>query len=332
MQQNRTIFFAIIGLAVIGVIAIFLTRFLLADELELPVTQPSITLRIVVAPSIRPWVEEAARQFNQANPRSQVELVTAEELIPTTQFTATPPAAWLAEATFLVETAGLDGLQFSDARSVASTSLAWGAFNTKQTEFEQKYGGLTWAALHQAATEPGSALKVVIAVPRNSAEGLAALISAVAADLNTPTLSSAEVTGAEAWLTETLAESARGSLTLGPDPAQAFATRGVSTGDAGLLSMASWRRAGLANRPDFTMTPAEPNVTLDYPFAIWNGNQSTPAQQQGAAAFRDFLLGESQQQTLPNFFLEQAGSTPASVQADGSAVVALQRWAERALR
>ncbi|MEW5957240.1 MAG: substrate-binding domain-containing protein [Chloroflexota bacterium] len=337
MQQNKTFFFAIIGLAILALIGMFVGAYLfLGDSLDLSVSQPVIAIRVVAAPALKPWVDQAAQQFNRQNGNTQVEIIAADSLIPESLFTsnpqASPPAAWLAEATFVIELARKSGLAFEDPRSVAGSGLAWGAFNNRQDEFVQQYGELSWSAIHQRAVEPDSSLRVVVASPRNSAEGLAALISAAAAQANTQTLTNAQARQAEDWLTDTLKESARSSLTLGPNPAEALATRGVSIGDAGLLSLASWRSAGLQNRPDFTITPAQFNVRLDYPFTIWAGSQATPAGKQAAAAFRDFLLSEAQQSTLPNFFFERAGTATPAVQVDGDAALTLLRWADRELR
>ena len=129
MQQSKTPFFVIVGLAIVVVIGMFLARSFLAESLDLPTEAQEITIRVVVAPSIKPWVDQAAQDFNQANPKTQVEIITADSLIPESQFTSdpqsAPPAAWLAEATFIVETDG--SMQFNDIRPVASTSLAWPA-------------------------------------------------------------------------------------------------------------------------------------------------------------------------------------------------------------
>ena len=329
MQPSKTTFFLIIGLAILMVIGMVLVRPMLSAPLNLPVEPQAITIQVVVAPSIKPWVDQAAQNFNQANPKTPVEILTADGLTPTAQFTgqATPPAAWLAGASFVL---GVNSdLSFTDPRSVASTPLAWGAFNNRQQELTQKYGGLNWDALHRAAVEPNSDLKVVIASPQNSAEGLAALIAAAAGHLNKSTLSGADASSADAWLTETFKESSRTSLTLSK-PAEALATRGASVGDVGILSQASWRSAGLANRPDFTITPLQPAVSLDYPFAIYGS--ATPEAQQAAAKFRDFLLAEAQQNTLADFFFDRAGANPNGVQVDPQAALSLLRWAERELR
>ncbi len=333
MQSNKTLFFGIIALAIIIVIGLFLARFLVADELNLPTGPEKISIRLVAAPSIKPWVDQAAQAFNQSNPNTQVEIIEAEDLIPQAQFRSdpqvAPPAAWLAEATFVVEMAGDSGLQFNDARSVASTSLAWGAFKDKQEAFAQKYGPLSWTSVHTKATAMATDdfLTLVIAPPQNSAEGLAALISATAAHLNKQSLASADVSQSDAWLNETFAENTH----IPPRPAEAFATsQGRSLGDAGLLTMASWRSVGLTNKDDFAVTPAQPNVTLDYPLAIFP--QAAPPAQQAAAAFRDFLLAESQQNALANFSFDRANASQAGVKVDGATALALLRWAERTLR
>lgn len=327
-MSNKTTFFVIIGLAVVVAIGMVVARIFLPESLSLPDTTPQTDIQVVVASSIKPWVEQAAREYNQTH-KNQVEIITSDDLIPETQFTGnpqnTPPAAWLAEASFVV--AMDNDMQFDDMQSVAGTSLAWGTFNGD--EFNQN-GGLTWNTLHQQATEPNSRLKVVLASPQNNAAGLAALASAVAAQQNVQNVTAANVSSADSWLTETLQDSAQVTLA---KPAESFATMGASTGDAGMLSQSAWQSAGLQNRPDFTTTPAQPNVVLDYPFAVWTGNRTTPEAQAAAQEFRNFLLSEAQQNTLADFYFDRAGSSGAGgVDIDGQAALALYRWAERELR
>lgn len=336
MQQSKSLFFAIIALAVVVVAGMFLARLFLAEELNLPVGVQEISIQVVVAPSIKPWVDQAARDFNQANSNTQVKIIAADKLIPESQFQVNPqtasevPVAWLAEATFAVEMARNAGLQFEDAQSVASTSLAWGAYNDKLDRFTQDYGSLTWQNLHAKAANPDDILKLVIASPQNSAEGLAALISAAAAQLNAQTLSGNDISAVDGWLTETLGDR---NAQIPPKPAETFASvQGRTIGDVGILSMASWRRARLDQSTDFTITPAEPGVTLDYPFAIWTGRQSTPEAQKVARDFRAFLLSNAQQNALADFFFEPAGAIQGGVQADREASQRLLNWADRVLR
>ncbi len=338
MQPNKTLFFAIIGLALALVAAMFVAKTLFADQISLPSGQEKIVIKIVVAPAIKPWVDQSAQTFNGRNPDTQVEIVAADNLIPTTQFRpgAAPqiaqPAAWLAEAGFVIGMAGESDLRFTEPQSVASTPLTWGAFKDKQDVLVQTYGPLGWDSLHAKATATnGDFLKLVIASPQNSAEGLAVFISATAAHLNKQNLSASDVNGAEGWLNEMFIKQDTPNVDIVPKPAEAFAaTTGRSIGDVGLLSRLSWQSVpALQNKPDFVLTEAQPKVILDFPLAIWA--EASPQAQAAAKAFRTFLLEETQQQTLAQSALERAAAGP-GVTADGAAAVALQRWAERVLR
>ena len=78
------------------------------------------------------------------------------------------------------------------------------------------------------------------------------------------------------------------------------------------------------------ITPAQPNVNLDYPLAIFSGAE--PAAQQAALAFRAFLLEESQQAALTSIHLEPASAAQPGVKADGVAAQRLLNLAERILQ
>lgn len=317
MQPNKVLFFGIIGLALVVVVALFLARSFVTEEFN-SVGQSKTAIRIVVAPSIRAWVEEAAGTFNQQNPNIQVETVAAGELIPQTQLASAsqtlPPAAWLAEADFVIQMARQRGVQFQDAQSVASSALAWGTFQSKQEEFNQKYSGLNWTGLHAKAISPEDSLRFVIASPFNSAEGLAALISATVAHRQNQILTSADISQADTWLTEIFRDNAHTPAA----PAEGFATKGISTGDAGFLSLLTWRSAHLDQRADFVISPVQPGFNLDYPLAI--RTDASQAEQDAARLFRQFLLSEAQQNALTNFSLEPAISGAPGIQIDGAAV------------
>ncbi len=335
MQPNKSLFFAIVGLAVVIVVGMFLAVFFFgADTPGLPAMQEAVKIRVAAAPLIKDWATTAAQEFNRANPNTQVEIITADALIPETQFKATtpqqtPPAAWLAEASFVVEMATERGLQFeANPRPVASSSLAWGAFADKQAQFTQKYGDLSWQTVHAKAVAPDDFLTIVIASPANQAEGLAALASATAAQLSQSIVTANDIGRARPWLIETFRDNSR----IPPRPAEAFASsQGRSIGDMGLLSRAAWQSYDLENRPDFDLTPVQPDVQLDFPLAIWTGSQSSPAGRQAAAQFRDFLLSANQQQALANFALEPASALTTTVKVDGPAAWALLRFAEQEL-
>ena len=206
--------------------------------------------------------------------------------------------------------------------SVASSPLLWGGYADKLTTL----GDVSWDSIHQQALSR-QGVRVVIAAPHQTAEGLAALIGAVAAHLETTTLSEADVGQADAWLTETLGD--RNAQTP-PRPAEAFATaQGRTVGDIGLLTAASWHQVGLDNSANFTVMPATPVVTLDYPLVVF-ADKVPPEAQQAVESFRQFLLEPAQQQALTRYGFEPAASS--SVQADGRAARRLLRWSEREIR
>lgn len=327
MQPSKALFFSIVGLAILAVIGMAAIRPFLFTT-----TPGEIEIEIVVASSIKPWLDQAARDFNQANPKTRVKTIAATSLVPDRQFQTTgpeiePPAAWLAEASFVVEMARSQGLEFDDAQSVASTGLAWGTFNSKLDQFSQEYGSLTWQNLHAKGTNSSDVLKLVIASPQNSAAGVAALISATAAHLGSDSLSASDVSAADGWLSETFGH--RNTL-IPATPAGDFATKGVSAGDVGILTMAAWQRANLTQRSDFTITPAQPTVILDFPLAIWSDSQ--PAAKEAARAFRTFLLESAQQDRLAEHFLDPATAGQGQIQIDGIAAQRLLDGTNRWLR
>lgn len=328
-MQNKVLFFGIIALAILIVIGLLVSRVFLGNTLDMALAD-KVSIRVVAAPAIAPWARDAAKTFNQANPNTQVEIVEAQGLVPAAQFrsggSTPPPAAWLAEASFVVAMAPDNGLQFNDPVSVASSGLAWGAFKSKQDEFNQKYGGLSWQGLHAKAVSSEDRLRFLLAAPGNTAEGLAALISATAAFSQKQEISGNEVSQADQWLTETFSDNAQTPATPGAN----FATMRVSAGDAGILSMVSWRSVRLNENPDFVLIPAQPNVNLDYPLAIYS--QAEPAAQQAATAFRAFLLEESQQAALAPFFLDRASTAQPGVKADGAAATRLLNLTQRLLQ
>lgn len=333
MQPNKTLFFVIIGAAIVAVAGMAVVGYFLTGSTAFTPVTNTIEIEVVVAPSVKSWAEDAARNFNQANPNAQVSIVTANDLLPETEFQTAnsqtpPPAAWLAEASFVVEMAANAGLPFEDAQSVAGTSLAWGIYNSKLEQFNQDYGSLSWENLHAKGTNNNDVLKLVIESPQTSAEGLAALASAAAAHLNTDTLTANDISAADQWLSETFGER---NTQIPATPAGDFATKGVSAGDVGILRMASWRNVNLDQKPDtFTLTPTQPEVVLDYPLAIFSGSQ--PEAKAAAQAFRRFLLEEAQQKALAEISLDAAGANTGGVQLDGTAAQRLQDWANRRLR
>lgn len=333
MQPNRIAFFGIIGLAILIVVGMIAgTFFFFGSVGEVSPLQAEVDIEVIAAPAVYPWVEQAAQQFNQANHKTQVTVVEATELVPESKFrtaaSQAPPAAWIAEAGFVIDLAKYKGLAFDDRQSVAGSGLAWGAYTDKLEQFTQSFGDLNWDSLHTKAASP-SGLKLVISSPQNTAEGIGALISATAFTANADTISSSDVSSANNWLTDTFGDH---NAYTPPTPAESFASvQGRTLGDMGLLSMVSWRSAKLDQNPGFTLLPVEPAVMLDFPMAVWTGSRATPEMQAAARAFRDFLMEDSQQSRLTDYGLEPAAGQ-SGVQADGPTADRLQAWAVRVLR
>jgi hypothetical protein len=332
-MQNKLPFFVIIGVAVLFVVGMGLVYLVWPDSVSQlsPLQQETVALKIIVAPGIKLWADDAAQRFNAANPNTQISLEAANQLAPTGQFQpvtgSPPPAAWLAEAGFVVDMAARDGYHFDDRQSVAGSALAWGGYSDKIEQFQQAYGELNWANIHtQAISRDG--FRLVIASPKNTAEGLAALASAVAANLGQQTLTAADIGRADAWLTETLGNHNAQPIA---KPAETLASvQGRSMAEAGLLTNASWQAAQLPQKTGFTILPADPPVSLDYPLAI--RNDASPQEKQAVQSFRQFLLQPEQQQALATYSLSSTVTGSTGVQLDGEAAYRLVSWADRAIR
>ena len=150
MQQNRAVFFVIIGVAVLVVIGMIVGTFYMFGSVgEVSPLQSEVSIEVAAAPTIYPWVEDAAIAFNQSHPKVQVSVIETTDLIPEARFRSTnaqspPPAAWIADASFILALGQNKGLSFQDAQSVAGSPLAWGAYTDKLEQFNQTYGELNW--------------------------------------------------------------------------------------------------------------------------------------------------------------------------------------------
>jgi len=98
MQQNKSLFFGIIALAVVIVIGMGAAVYFFADSLNLPTGQQQISIEVMVPLALEPWVNQAALDFNRQNRATQVTVNTVDGLLPEDRFPpadpqATPPAA-----------------------------------------------------------------------------------------------------------------------------------------------------------------------------------------------------------------------------------------------
>jgi ABC-type molybdate transport system substrate-binding protein len=323
MQSSKTLFFVIIGLAVLAVAAMFAFVFFFRDEVTTLSTplQQAVEFEVLAAPDIEPWLNDAADKFSADNPNITIRVIETTDLIPTARLQTA--AVWVPAAGFVAAAAGRDT---GGAPSLAGSGMAWGLYNDKLETLRQSYGEPGWDTLHAKATSPDG-LKLVIDSPQNTGSGLAALASAAAFSQQTSRLASADVGAANNWLTETLGNNNARAL---PKAAETLASvQGRSIADLGLLSGAAWRQAKLDQSAQFTLLPVEPPVTLDYPFIIISTDDNT---RQAAGTFRDYLLQPQQQDALAAYGLEQAGAVTNGVQLESDAAQRLLSWADRTLR
>lgn len=337
LRRNQIIFFTIIGLALVVTLGI------LAMERLGIYTLPSraverIAIEISVPAALATWADQEADEFNARNNDADVSIVALNGLTALDQYDGASrdslPHGWIPDASFVAAIAQEEALPFEMVNeSIATTELMWGGYSDRI----QVIQNLNWQSIHDAAAagtwsqmggdNQWGNFKLTIASPAQSAEGLAALISAAASYYKTDTLTSQQLTDPEfmAWLLETV-ESVPNFSTLGPDPAESMASRGPSVGDIGFLSEAAWMNSasGLERWGGFVTEAARYPVSLDYPFLV--RTNADMAEQSLAERFAQYLAGEVND--LGSGYDDGSG-TPLGKQIDGKTALSLLRWAER---
>jgi ABC-type Fe3+ transport system substrate-binding protein len=88
--------------------------------------------------------------------------------------------------------------------------------------------------------------------------------------------------------------------TLGLDPALVMANTRTSTAEIGLLPESQWLAhfQALSDVDALQLYYPERYILLNFPYAIWEGPETTSAERQAAQAFGRFLLSDSQQAAL----------------------------------
>jgi hypothetical protein len=352
-----------------------------------------IEVRLIVAPAAHDWVIEAADRFNaedhRLNRRPITIRVTRQDGLGVYRQLASTglspaPSAWIAEGSFTLDLVNLAARQasgqaaFTAEGSIAQSPLMWGSFADRAAVIDARFSGLNWAALHGASLAPNgwSSLggqpqwgffKLALSDPNESAEGLAALLSAAAEFHAKSELSTGDINDArfQQWA-QTLIDAVPNFANLGAEPGQALAVRGPSAGDAGLLLESDWLRAaeGLSNWQPLILRYAASAVNFDFPFGVWVGPEpevvgsdaarqqsNRQAEQEAALLFRDYLVQDAQQRRAEAFGLRPASGSatnadgslfarwvalgiqpgpPPPIRVSADAVLAALRWVERA--
>lgn len=295
-------------------------------------------IQVAVPAELTDWARDAADSFNSRNTDAEVTITSVNGLPGIKQFERTLatdlPHAWVPEASFVAAIAAEEGIAFAPTgESIVKTDMSWGAFQSRADAL----GPLDWNKVSQASNAGNwdqsggdsswGYFKLTIASPTNSAEGLAALMSACASYHDVNTLTRAEVSDSNftVWMND-IVESVPNFNTLGSDPAGALASRGASVGDVGFLSTYAWNRSQIrdSSGEGFVLEPTRYSVELDYPYVLRNRLESNEAEM--AARFGDYLQQQSELLVEEGFAIGSSGNP---IEIDGSTALALLRWAER---
>jgi hypothetical protein len=324
MSRTRTIFFAIIGLALtvilVGVAAYFL--------IGTPETGPArvstgegepIDVTIVAALPVEPWVSEAARQFNAENHTLEghpirVNIIAMDGLAAMGRYEREEmdpfPTAWIPDSRYLVELVnatfktklGRDVFLTDGeyrARPVAISLFAWGIYDSRADVLEQTFGDVNWLSIHDAAIAPGGwreigggdewgYFKLIVPHPRKNIGGLAAMVSAAGEYYDKSAIGVEDVTEPDfqAWLEELMGS--------------------YSAGDGGQLLESDLliNMAGSMNRWEPLRILYPKYVTwFDFPFTVWIGPETTALEKNAALEFEKYLLSPDVQAQAVNYGL-----------------------------
>jgi len=330
MSRTRTIFFAIIGLALI-VILVGVAAYLLLDTQETGPARVStgegepILVTVVVALPVEPWVSEAAKQFNAQNHTLeghpiQVNIIAMDGLAAMGRYEREEmdpfPTAWIPDSRYLVELVnatyktklGRDVFLTDGeyrARPIAISLFTWGIYDSRADVLEQAFGDINWLAIHDAAIAPGGwrevggdgewgYFKLIVPHPRKNIGGLAAMVSAAGEYYDKPAVGVEDITDPEfqAWLKE-LMGSVSDYSSLGAYPGENLALFGYSAGDGGQLLESDLliNMSGSMNRWEPLRILYPKYVTwFDFPFTVWIGPETTALEKNAALEFEKFLL------------------------------------------
>lgn len=197
MNRTRTIFIAIISVAVLIIVAsLLLTRGSGNIDTGLTVERPdTVTIRVLTALPIEPWVRSAATEFNNGDYTVDgvpiaVEVVAIDGLTALgrwdrneygaleadvrpedlseaeQQALSNFPTVWIPDSRYLVELANASYKErlgrdvfLTDgeyrARPIAISLFAWGIYATRADVLEENYGNIDWESIHDAAVARG---------------------------------------------------------------------------------------------------------------------------------------------------------------------------------
>lgn len=310
--KTKVFFFIIVGIAglIVGTIV-------LLEKMQI-FTLPTrggvnVSLKVAVAPALELWAREASVDFNARNSQITVQVVSLKGLDAARQLDlgkgANLPDAWIAEADFVRQMAR--SVPYDAAgQSVAKTGLVWLGVTGRPASLPNP----DWQTVHAASVE-NYQFRSAIPSPKNSVEGVAAYLSAMASFYNRAALTDTDLNGDFlAWMEEILVAVPNKT----GDPVNQLTSTPPSV-DAGLVLESDLSQVDLSR---FVQQPPAYNVVFNFPYLIRRGANDNLAadREQAAETFRDFLLSAEQQNRLAADGFMPAYAQPAGqiVQFSGS--------------
>jgi hypothetical protein len=328
MSRTRMIFVVVILLAVLIVAGSFVWRWISQQGggVTLPVQKGPLEVRVVCALPVEPWVQEAAKSFNQESHTLEGQPIVVS-VVPMDGLTAMGryergemepfPTAWIPDSRYLVE---LVNATFKEklgrdvfltdgeyrARPIAISLFTWGIYESRARVLSEKYGDINWHAIHDAAAAKGGwpelggppewgYFKLVVPNPRKNVGGLAAMVAAAGEYYKKTSIDVADVTGSkfQKWLGELM-----GAVTdfssLGAYSVENLALFGYSMGDGGQLLESDLlvNMSGIKTRWEDPLVIVYPEYLtwFDFPFTIWIGPETTALEKNAALEFERYLL------------------------------------------
>lgn len=324
MTKTRVIFFALILVVVIIIGASYLFR----QSGPSPLAKPeALSVRIVCALPVEPFVREAAARFNAEGHKLDgqpivVTVVPMDGLVAMSRWERQQmepiPTVWIPDSRYLVELVNatykeqlgrdifLTGGEYR-ARPIATSLFAWGIWESRDAVLRAKYGEeITWESIHEAVQAKGGwpelggqpewgYFKLVVPNPRRNVGGLMAMVAAAGEYHGKTRLEVADVTDPDFqhWLEELM-----GAVTdfssFGSYSVENLALFGYSMGDGGQLLESDL----LANMAGIQTRWVEPMVIryptyitwFDFPYTIWMGDETSAAEKNAALLFEEYLL------------------------------------------
>jgi len=325
MTKTRVVFFALIIIALVVVAVSYYAQ--RSGRLPLAAKPEVLSVRIVCALPVEPFVTEAAKQFNAEKHELEgqpieVSVVPMDGLVAMGRWEReemTPlPTVWIPDSRYLVELVNatykekhgwdifLTGGEYR-TRPVATSLFCWGIWQSRDAVLRQKFGEeITWQAIHDAAAAKGGwpelggkaewgYFKLVVPNPRKNVGGLMSMVAAAGEYYENTSITVAEVTDPafQAWLKELM-----GAVTdfssLGSYSVENLALFGYSMGDGGQLLESDLlvNMAGIRTRWVEPMVVRYPKYItwFDFPYTIWMGEETSALEKNAALEFERYLL------------------------------------------